>query len=84
MAQKADVFEFLNSAHSSYDLIFADPPYDLPNIAEIHRIVFERKLLNQDGLLIIEHGQKTNLQALEGFMEQRKYGNVNFCFFTNK
>ena len=79
---KSDVFSFLKHAHGKYDVIFADPPYDLPNIPEIHQLVFENKLLNQGGLLIIEHGAKTNLETLEGFTQHRKYGKVNFSFFT--
>lgn len=81
LVTKADVFEFLQKASASFDLIFADPPYDLPNIAEIHRLVFQNNLLAKDGLLIIEHGSKTDLSALPGFTALRNYGNVNFSFF---
>ena len=82
-AVKADVFDFLKSGSSRYDLIFADPPYDLENIAMIHQLVFDKNLLLEDGLLIIEHGPKTHLDTLKGFLQQRKYGNVNFSFFEN-
>lgn len=80
-AIKSDVFLHLKATQVKYDLIFADPPYDLPNIAEIQTIVFEKKLLLPGGLLIIEHGPKTKLEDLPGFKEHRKYGNVNFSFF---
>lgn len=80
-ALKGDVFEFLKNTSSGFDLIFADPPYDLKEIPEIHRLVFERNLLKDKGLLIIEHGPKTKLESLEGFTQHRKYGNVNFSFF---
>lgn len=83
-ALKSDVFDFLKNSTSKFDLIFADPPYDLKEIPDIHRFVFERQLLNKDGLLIIEHGQRTVLENLEGFIQHRKYGNVNFSFFENK
>ncbi|MBK9284152.1 MAG: RsmD family RNA methyltransferase [Sphingobacteriaceae bacterium] len=78
---KADVFSFLSSNSYPYDLIFADPPYDLKDIAQIHASVFNRNLLNPGGYLIIEHGAKTNLETLTYFLEKRKYGNVNFSFF---
>lgn len=81
ISEKADVFKFLKQHHGKYDIIFADPPYDLPNIPEIHQLVFEHELLNHDGLLIIEHGPKTKLDSLSHFQEHRKYGNVNFSFF---
>jgi 16S rRNA (guanine966-N2)-methyltransferase len=80
-AVKNDVFDFLKNNGTKFDLVFADPPYDLPEIPDIHRLVFEKSLLNKGGLLIIEHGPKTKLENLEGFVQQRKYGNVNFSFF---
>ncbi|MCE3259470.1 MAG: rRNA ((966)-N(2))-methyltransferase RsmD [Bacteroidetes bacterium] len=80
-AVKGDVFEFLRNARSKYDLIFADPPYDLKNIEEIHALVFEKDLLNENGILIIEHGPKTDLSSCAHFEQHRKYGNVNFSFF---
>jgi 16S rRNA (guanine(966)-N(2))-methyltransferase RsmD len=80
-AVKADVFTFLKANMAKYDLIFADPPYEMPNITEIHSLVFERKLLADQGWLIIEHGPRTKLEDLAGFVEHRKYGNVNFSFF---
>lgn len=78
---KSDVFKFLKTHNSKYDLIFADPPYALENIPEIHQIVFENNLLKEDAWLIIEHGPTTKLDSLSHFIEQRKYGNVNFSFF---
>lgn len=81
---KEDVFDFLKSTTARFDLIFADPPYDLKEIPDIHRLVFEQNLLRHGGLLIIEHGPKTRLEELHGFTQQRKYGNVNFSFFQNK
>ncbi len=78
---KADVFDLLSKSKTAYDMIFADPPYDLPNISAINELVFTNGLLNPGGLLIIEHGPKTNLETCRGFTQHRKYGNVNFSFF---
>ncbi|PBQ34483.1 16S rRNA (guanine(966)-N(2))-methyltransferase RsmD [Sphingobacteriaceae bacterium] len=82
-ALKNDVFDFLKNSTSKFDLIFADPPYDLPEIPNIHKLVFERGLLKENGMLIIEHGQRTKLEGLQGFTKLRNYGNVNFSFFEN-
>jgi 16S rRNA (guanine966-N2)-methyltransferase len=79
---KDDVFKFLENTSAKYDLIFADPPYDLPNIPKIQELVFEKGLLKEEGILIIEHGPKTKMEELKGFTEHRKYGNVNFSFFS--
>ncbi len=81
LALKSDAFVYLKNCNSKYDIIFADPPYDLPNIADIHHLVFEKQLLNEDGILIIEHGKQTKLQDKSGFMDLRTYGNVNFSLF---
>lgn len=82
-AVKSEVFGFLQNCSNTFDLVFADPPYALPNIPHIHGLVFQQKLLSPGGLLIIEHGPKTNMETLTGFQEHRKYGNVNFSFFVN-
>lgn len=79
---KEDVFAFLkNTPPGSFDLVFADPPYALDKIPLIHTLVEERRVLVPGGLLVIEHGPRTHLDTLSGFVQQRKYGNVNFSFF---
>lgn len=80
-AIKSDVFDFLQKCNLKFDLIFADPPYDLEEIPIIHALVFQHNLLKENGILIIEHGPKTKLGELDGFTQHRKYGNVNFSFF---
>lgn len=79
----ADVFKYLEMETEAYDLIFADPPYDLSRIPELPKIIFERKLLAPDGLLIIEHQSMQNLSNHSAFTEQRKYGHSSFSFFRN-
>lgn len=79
---KSDVFKFLQTHTQKYDLIFADPPYSLENIPQIHELVFQNNLLKDNGWLIIEHGPTTKLESLSHFVKHRKYGNVNFSFFA--
>lgn len=78
---RADVFEFLKQSKGPYDLIFADPPYDLDTIPEIHRLVFEAALLKPGGWLVIEHGQGTKLSELAHHVQERRYGGVFFSIF---
>ena len=73
---------FLKTHGNQYDIIFADPPYGMENIAEISKLVFENKLLKEDGWLIVEHDERTKLKKAEHFLEHRKYGKVNFSFFS--
>ncbi len=80
---KDDVFKYLQLETDQYDLIFADPPYDMNQIPEIPKIVFEKNLLLPDGLLIVEHQSMQNLSNHPAFSEQRKYGHSSFSFFIN-
>jgi 16S rRNA (guanine(966)-N(2))-methyltransferase RsmD len=79
---KADVLKFLKEDTQTFDLIFADPPYDLPQIPLIPQLVFERNLLNPGGLLIVEHPSSKRIDTHPNFSEQRKYGHSSFSFFT--
>jgi len=78
---KADVFKYLQMETEQYDLIFADPPYDLNQIPEIAKIVFDKNLLLPGGLLIVEHQSLQNLSNHPAFLEQRAYGHSSFSFF---
>jgi len=80
---KADIFKYLQLETEQYDLVFADPPYDLNQIPEIPKIIFEKNLLSPDGLLIVEHQSMQNLSNHPAFVEQRKYGHSSFSFFKN-
>lgn len=82
---KADVFKWLKSpGNAEYDIIFADPPYDLPNLAEIPKLVFENNYLKSTGILVLEHPSYIKFDQLPNFTEKRKYGNSTFSFFSNK
>lgn len=78
---KNDVFKYLKKYPKQFDLIFADPPYNLKNIEEIVNLVFKNGLLNKDGQLIIEHDRNSNFSDHPNFIQHRKYGNVNFSIF---
>lgn len=79
---RADVFRFIKSTSKKFDLIFADPPYALQGIETISQLVFDNNLLNTEGWLIIEHPQEIDFSEQKFFVEHRKYGKVNFSFFT--
>ncbi len=80
-AQRADTFKFLAQDTHQYHIIFADPPYDLPNIPLIPQLVMKNGLLTDNGTLIVEHPPMLKLNQLPGFTEVRKYGNSSFSFF---
>lgn len=79
---RGDVFKFIDSTREKFDFIFADPPYALANLKEIPNLIFEKGLLKEDGLFILEHGRDNCFGDNPHFVEQRIYGSVNFSFFT--
>lgn len=78
---RADVFQYIRRTRESFDLVFADPPYQLPNIEEIPDIVFSCQLLKPEGLFVLEHGKTQDFSSHPHFVEHRAYGSVNFSFF---
>jgi len=81
---QANVFKFLKYAHPAYNIIFADPPYDMDGFETIPELVFSANLLDVDGWLIIEHPIEISFSDSPYFYEQRKYGKVNFSIFCQK
>ena len=80
---KSDVYKFLEKTTLKSDVIFADPPYDFETeqFLKIVNLIFERKLLHEDGLLIIEHSKHTDLSTHVQFRYFKKYGGNMFSFF---
>lgn len=78
---KSDVFRFLRNYSQKFDLIFADPPFEMKSIETIPELVFEKKLLSENGILIVEHGSTNDFSTHPYFSEKRSYGSVNFSFF---
>ena len=82
---KSDVYKFLEKTALQTDIIFADPPYDFEaeQFLKIVDIVFTKKLLNTDGVLIIEHSKHTDLSNHENYSYDKRYGGNVFSFFEN-
>ncbi|WP_026713563.1 16S rRNA (guanine(966)-N(2))-methyltransferase RsmD [Flavobacterium daejeonense] len=82
-AIKSDVFKFLEKCNTSYDIVFADPPYGLDQtiFEKVVLLVFENNIMNEDGMMIIEHSKHTTLEHLPNFSFQKSYGGSIFSFF---
>lgn len=78
---RSDVFKFLGICSQRYDLILADPPYEFKGYQELLDLIFNRDLLNDDGLLALEHGRDQDFSTHPRFIFMRKFGNVHFSFF---
>ena len=82
-ATKSDVFTFLDRNKATYDIIFEDPPYNLDQkiFDKIVLTIFEKSILQEDGMMIIEHSKYTKLNHLIHFSFQKSYGGSIFSFF---
>jgi len=79
-----DTFRFVTRTPEKFDFIFADPPYDLKELATIPEIIFKNKLLKEEGLFILEHGKEHNFENNPYLLEKRVYGSVNFSIFSQQ
>lgn len=79
--EKNDAVAFSEGIHKPFDFIFADPPYSVEHFDQLHERLFKPEALNPDGLLVFEHGPRTDLSHLAGFYKERRYGHVHFSFF---
>jgi 16S rRNA (guanine966-N2)-methyltransferase len=76
-----DVKAYLKTCSIKYDIVFADPPYDLAWLNEIPDLVTKSGIIREDGILILEHPRGSAFNTHELFFEHRNYGGVNFSFF---
>jgi 16S rRNA (guanine(966)-N(2))-methyltransferase RsmD len=80
---RGDVFKFLTSAKAqSYDFIFADPPYSLPQLSQVPELVINKNLLRDEGVFVMEHSEENDFSCLPFFSQRRVYGAVNFSIFV--
>jgi 16S rRNA (guanine966-N2)-methyltransferase len=82
-AIRADAFSFLKHTSRDYDIIFADPPFDLKELGHIPYAIFRSNVLKAGGWLILEHGKEHDFSSHPRFLELRKYGSVHFSIFEN-
>lgn len=76
-----DALRFVERCSETYDLIFADPPYALPELGELPDRVMQSKIVGPHTLFVLEHGKTYDFSAHPNFIEHRAYGSVNFSFF---
>ncbi|MBQ9386711.1 MAG: 16S rRNA (guanine(966)-N(2))-methyltransferase RsmD [Bacteroidaceae bacterium] len=78
---KGDVFKYIAGCNTKFDFIFADPPYQLENLADIPDLVFDAGILADDGIFVLEHGKTNNFSNHPHFTDMKVYGSVHFSFF---
>ncbi len=78
---RTDALRFIKACREQYDLVFADPPYDMPELPLLPEMIMTKALVKEGGMLVFEHGAKNDFSHLPHFAEHRAYGSVNFSIF---
>lgn len=78
---KGDVVKFLSTCDTPFDIVFADPPYNLPDFGEIPGLILGSKAVAPGTLVVVEHSKAFDFSSLPGFVDHRVYGSVNFSIF---
>ncbi len=76
--------DFLKIANRPFDLIFADPPYNLPWLSDVPNLIFASKAVSADTLVVVEHPGEVDFSQHPNFARLCRYGKVHFSFFRTK
>ena len=79
---KSDVIKYLKKTDDTFNIIFADPPYDYADYSELLKSIETKNMIKTQGLIIIEHFKKIDLSHLDGYQKSHLFGNVCFSFFN--
>jgi len=77
---QSDALNYAQNCTEQFNFIFIDPPYSYKNYQQIKEIIIKNNLVEKNGLLIIEHDNKTIFNDKN--VEVRKYGTVHFSLFS--
>jgi 16S rRNA (guanine966-N2)-methyltransferase len=79
---KADAKKFIVTNQNAFDIVFIDPPY-AHDILEVSKLALaQKKLVNDDGVLIVQHPVQLELIAVEHYvLERRQYGSNVLTFY---
>ena len=84
----SDVFQFISkNTQPTYDLVVGDPPYDIGEgryLELIDRLTTGPSLLNESGILILEHASNLSFDNHQNFEMKKKYGSSTFSWFKKK
>ncbi len=78
---RADVFRYVPGCRETFDYVFADPPYDLPQLETLPELVFGHGLLAPGGWFVLEHNTNHSFRYHPRFAEERRYGKTLFSIF---
>ncbi|SFV35315.1 RsmD family RNA methyltransferase [Thermoflavifilum thermophilum] len=83
-AIQADAWYFIKHTPEKFDLIFADPPYEMEDVRLLPDTILQHGLLKKDGWLVLEHIAQIHFDHHPHLMFSRRYGKTMFSFFRDQ
>lgn len=78
---RGDALKFIATCSAGFDIIFADPPYDMPGFAEVPAAILSSAMVRPGTIVVVEHSKAHDFSSLPQFIDHRTYGSVNFSIF---
>ena len=75
----SDFEKFLTTTTDKYDIVFVDPPYDAGFVPRVLDIIYERCLLNDDAIVVVETSKNVNPCISNNYnvIKHKSYGKVD-------
>ena len=71
----SDVLSFLSGNPGNFDIVFADPPYKLEVYEDVVKLLIERNILSENGIIVLESERDLNIdEVLFKKVKKYKYG----------
>ncbi len=77
---KTDVYKYLRSNSNQFDIIFADPPYELNDLEIFVKTILESNLFKENAIFVLEHRQNKSF-CIEKRFDFKKYGDSVLSFY---
>lgn len=78
---RSDVRKYLESTQEKFSFVFADPPYELPWLADLPDMIIGSGCLEPSGWIVLEYGKVGAFDHHPSFFDERSYGQTSFAFF---
>ena len=76
----------IKKIRQKFNIIFLDPPYKEKRLPNIIDDIFQEKILNKNGIIVIHRHKKENDKFSKNFkiLDEKKYGISKILFGTLK
>ncbi|MBC2575658.1 16S rRNA (guanine(966)-N(2))-methyltransferase RsmD [Peptostreptococcus canis] len=79
-----NIIKILSNKNEKFDIIFVDPPYYEGLFDEVISMIINKKILEDDGLIVVEHDSNIIMKEYDGIykIKEKKYGMTKLTFYS--